>query len=37
MRPEELNSMDQYSPGLATGLAWTEIGGDALYIEANGH
>jgi ATP-dependent Lon protease len=31
--PEEMESLDQ--PGLATGLAWTEVGGEILQIEAN--
>ncbi len=31
--PEEMESLDQ--PGLVTGLAWTEYGGEILHIEIN--
>ena len=31
-RPEQLRK--ELPPGVATGLAWTEAGGDVLYVEA---
>lgn len=33
VRPER--SRTGLQPGVATGLAWTEVGGDVLYVEAN--